>query len=89
MQQFSSYVAAGELERGTFDLIGYGRMSFAHPQFPLDIYRTGQINPKKTCISCSKCVEMMRMGSITGCVVRDPEYLKHYRVAYNEYKKKL
>lgn len=89
LRQFSAYIAAGEVERKSFDVAGFGRMAFAHPQFPIDIYRTGKINTKKVCIACSKCTEMMRMGSMTGCIVRNPDYLRRYRQAYNEYKKSI
>jgi 2,4-dienoyl-CoA reductase (NADPH2) len=63
-------------------------MAFAYPQFPIDLYRTGEIDAKKACITCSKCTELMRMDSVTGCVVRNSNYMRIYREVYREYKKK-
>jgi 2,4-dienoyl-CoA reductase-like NADH-dependent reductase (Old Yellow Enzyme family) len=85
--QYAAKFAAGEILRGSFDVAGFGRMSFAHPRFPLDIHETGLIDKKKGCIACSKCTELMRMGSVTGCVIRNPKYKQIYKEKYQEYLK--
>lgn len=71
LRQFSPYMAAGMLESGHAALIGYGREAFAYPEFANDILKKGALDPKKCCIACGKCTELMRAGSKAGCVVRD------------------
>ncbi|MCQ2435959.1 MAG: flavin oxidoreductase/NADH oxidase [Clostridia bacterium] len=79
LREFSPYVAAAALERGCADLAGFGRMAFAYEKFASDML-ADSFDAKKTCITCSKCTELMRHGSCTGCPVRDQEvYLPIYR----------
>lgn len=38
------------------------------------------MDPKKVCITCGKCTELMRSGSTAGCVIRDSgTYLPIYQ----------
>ncbi len=70
-------VAAGYIEKGGFDIAGFGRTVFAYPDFAKDILKTGGMDPKKLCICCSKCTEIMRKpGGTPGCVIRDAEVYK-------------
>lgn len=74
------YVAAGTKRAGKATLIGGGRMAFAYPDFPKDMIEKGKLNPKKVCLACSACTQLMRCGQPTGCVIRDREvYLPLYR----------
>jgi 2,4-dienoyl-CoA reductase-like NADH-dependent reductase (Old Yellow Enzyme family) len=74
------FVAAGVLERGLATLIGQGRNALAYPDSVKDLAETGSMNPKKTCITCSCCTELMRGGGPAGCVIRDREiYAPEYR----------
>ena len=75
------HVAAALMEHGGFDVAGFGRTAFAYPDFAKDILENGQMNPKKICICCSKCSEIMRTpGGTPGCVIRDPAvYLRIYQ----------
>lgn len=50
-----------------------------YPQFANDLLHDGAMDASKCCIACGKCTELMRAGSMAGCVVRDPEYLPIYR----------
>lgn len=80
LRHFSPYQAAGMISEGHADLAGYGRMSFAYPTFARDILKNGEMDAKKCCITCSKCTELMRAGSVTGCVIKDTEeYLPLYK----------
>ena len=72
------HVAAAYIERGDFDLAGFGRTVFAYPDFANDIF-DGGMKKEKCCIACSKCTELMRAGSTPGCVIRDPLYKELYR----------
>lgn len=65
-------VVAALIEEGGIDLAGFGRQSFAYPDFANDILKGG-MNKDKLCICCSKCTEIMRAGSTPGCVIRDKE----------------
>ena len=70
-------VAAGYIEKGGFDIAGFGRTVFAYPDFAKDILKTGGMDPKKLCICCSKCTEIMRKpGGTPGCVIRDAAVYK-------------
>lgn len=82
LRQFSPQLAAGILESGGADLAGFGREAFAYPAFAAEILGRGALDPKKCCIACGKCSELMRAGSVAGCVVRDSDvYLPIYRQA--------
>ena len=71
LRQFAPNLAAGMLENHMADMAGFGRMAFAYPEFASDILKNGALDPKKCCITCSKCTQLMRAGSTAGCVIRD------------------
>ena len=39
------------------------------------------LDPKQCCVACGKCSQLMRLGSMAGCVVRDSVYTALYREA--------
>ncbi len=65
-------VTAALIQEGGIDLAGFGRQTFAYPDFAKDILNGG-LQKDKLCICCSKCTEVMRAGSTPGCVIRDKE----------------
>lgn len=67
------HVAAGFIGNGDMDLAGFGRLTFACPDFANDILKNGQLQKNKLCICCSKCSNIMRAGGTPGCVIRDRE----------------
>ncbi|MHC4563591.1 MAG: FAD-dependent oxidoreductase [Planctomycetota bacterium] len=67
------FVAAATVRDGRAKMVGCGRMAFAYPDFPADIFAKGAMNPEKVCVGCSGCTQMMRDGGMAGCVVRDSE----------------
>ncbi len=80
MKEYAANLAAGTVESGRADMVGFGRMGFAYPDFAKDILTKGALDPKRVCIACSKCTELMRSGSTPGCVIRDSEvYMPLYR----------
>lgn len=80
LRQFSPQIMAGALERDYCEFVGFGRQAFAYPDFARDIIHKDELDGKKVCISCSKCVELKSNGRKTGCVIRDREiYLKEYQ----------
>ncbi|MBR5452897.1 MAG: flavin oxidoreductase/NADH oxidase [Clostridia bacterium] len=66
-------VSESLLESGVCDLVGYGRMWLAYPEFYRD-YVNGKFDPKKCCLSCSKCTELMRGKQVSGCAVFNQYY---------------
>ena len=74
-------VSSAFIERGGFDIAGFGRTVFAYPDFAKDIINTGGMDKNKICICCSKCTEIMRTkGGTPGCVIRDKDvYLPIYK----------
>ncbi len=80
LRQLAPYLAAGAVETGVSAMAGFGREFFAYPDCPKDLFKTGALAPEKCCIACGKCSELMRAGSMAGCVVRDAEtYLPLYQ----------
>ncbi|MCI8887821.1 MAG: flavin oxidoreductase/NADH oxidase [Hungatella sp.] len=80
LRQYSDLFAAGAIKEGLCDAVLFGRMSFANPAFAAQILKDGRMDPKKTCVTCGKCGDLIRAGKPTGCVVRDPDtYLGYYR----------
>ena len=77
----SPNVTAAAIGEGWFDFAGYGRETLAYPDCARDIVATGGLDPKKLCITCGKCTEIMRTkGGTPGCPVRDQEvYLPIFR----------
>lgn len=66
------------LQEGVCDLVGFGRMWLAYPDFYMD-YKNGTYAPKKCCVACSKCTELMRNGQVSGCAVFVPYYRDLYK----------
>jgi len=85
LRQFFPNVGASVIRNNEASFIGMGRMAFAYPEAPKDLMDTGILDPKKVCISCSRCTEMMRMGGSTGCVMKDKEiYGEQYKKLLRE-----
>ena len=71
-----------QLRDGICDMVGYGRMWLAYPMFYRD-YMKGAFDPKKCCLACSKCTELMRAKRVSGCAV----FNEYYRNLYKEIQK--
>ncbi len=79
-QSEGANIAAGAINKNICKIAGFGRQSFAYPQFYRDIQTNGAMDDKKCCIACGKCTELMRGGKVAGCVIRDREtYLPIYQ----------
>ncbi len=82
LRQFWPNVAAAVVERGQAAFAGLGREAFAYPDAPADLMAHGSLDQTKCCIACSKCTELMRLGSTPGCATRDrPLYSEIHREA--------
>ena len=73
LREFSAAYGAGMIEDGSCALAGFGRMSFAYPDFVHNLFETGAVSREKCCAACSKCSAMMRAGKMAGCPVFDKE----------------
>jgi 2,4-dienoyl-CoA reductase-like NADH-dependent reductase (Old Yellow Enzyme family) len=79
LRQYSAQYSAGAINNKMCDLMCFGRMAFANPEFPNQILKNGQLDSKKVCITCGKCGDLIRAGLPTGCVVRDSgTYINYY-----------
>ncbi|MDR0845805.1 MAG: NADH:flavin oxidoreductase [Tannerella sp.] len=83
-REYGANIAAGCIEKGWIDLAGFGRQSFAYPDFANDLLTYGKMERKKCCIACTKCTELMRFGREAGCVIKDGKtYLPIWKAATN------
>lgn len=71
-----------QLRDGICDMVGYGRMWLAYPDFYRD-HLNGNFEVKKCCLACSKCTELMRAKRVSGCAV----FHEYYRNLYTEIQK--
>ena len=67
-----------QLSDSVCDMVGYGRMWLAYPMFYRD-YLNRAFDPKKCCLACSKCTELMRAKQVSGCAVFNEYYRKLYK----------
>lgn len=71
LRQFMPYAGAANIEDGKAAMLGIGRQAFAYPNCANDILQKGEMDPRKCCVACSKCTQIMRDHGRTGCVIRD------------------
>ena len=71
LRNFLPNAAAANIRAGRCTLVGLGRESFAYPNAPADVLEKGAMDPKKCCITCSLCTQIMRDHGTTGCVIRN------------------
>ena len=86
LRQFMPHVGSGAVRSGGAAIIGIGRGALAYPDAVRDVLATGQMDAGKCCISCSACIQLMRDGGATGCVIKDsdtygPEYRRRRHFA--------
>lgn len=71
LRNYLPNAAAANIRTGRCTLVGLGRESFAYPNAPADVLEKGAMDPKKCCITCSLCTQIMRDHGTTGCVIRN------------------
>ncbi len=80
LRQYADLYTAGAVEAGFCDGMLFGRMAFADPDFANEIVKDGRINPKRVCVTCGKCGDLIRAHKPTGCVIRDSQtFLPFYK----------
>ena len=80
--ELSPFAAAGLVEEGMTDFVGFGRMSFAYPDLAKDI-PGGCFDVKKVCVACGGCSYLKKNVQKSGCIIRN----KFYNNVYKEFKK--
>ena len=76
------------LDEHVCSLCGFGRMTFAYPQFYQDYLKNGELDKNMVCLKCGNCTKMMRAGTVAGCPVRDKEtYMPLFKAAMEKMKK--
>lgn len=89
LRQFADLYTAGAVEQGLCDGMLFGRMAFADPDFANEIVKQGRIDPKRVCMTCGMCGDLIRAHKPTGCVVRDGKTFKPFYKEFLEEKKQL
>ena len=80
LRQYADLFTAGAVEQGLCDGMLFGRMAFADPDFANEIVKSGRIDPKRVCMTCGMCGDLIRAHKPTGCVVRDADtFMPFYR----------
>lgn len=87
LRQYADLYSAGAIEEGLCDGMLFGRMAFADPSFANEIVKTGRIDPKRVCLTCGCCGDLIRAHKPTGCVVRDPDTFLGFFREFQEIKK--
>ena len=88
LRQFADLYTAGAVEEGFCDGMLFGRMAFADPDYAKEIIKNGRIDPKRVCMTCGKCGDLIRAHKPTGCVIRDPKTFMPFYKEFLEIKKK-
>ena len=88
LRQFAALYTAGAVEEGFCDGMLFGRMAFADPDYANEIIKNGRIDPKRVCMTCGKCGDLIRAHKPTGCVIRDPKTFMPFYKEFLEIKKK-
>ena len=89
LRQYADLYTAGAVEQGLCDGMLFGRLAFADPDFAGEILKNGRIDPKRVCLTCGKCGDLIRAHKPTGCVVRDPQTFLPFYKEFMEEKKDL
>lgn len=88
LRQFADLYTAGAVEEGFCDGMLFGRMAFADPDYANEIIKNGRIDPKRVCMTCGKCGDLIHAHKPTGCVIRDPKTFMPFYKEFLEIKKK-
>ncbi|MCR5006985.1 MAG: flavin oxidoreductase/NADH oxidase [Oribacterium sp.] len=87
LRQYADIYSAGAIEQGYCDGMLFGRMAFADPDYANEIIKNGRIDPKKVCLTCGKCGDLIRAHKPTGCVIRDAKTFMPFYKEFLEIKK--
>lgn len=71
---FAPYVAAGCIEDGVYDIVGFGRGVLSDPNYIANILYNDTVDRDKLCLCCDGCFGLQGQGLPAGCVMRSPFY---------------
>jgi 2,4-dienoyl-CoA reductase-like NADH-dependent reductase (Old Yellow Enzyme family) len=74
LQEWMPEVAAGVVEAGGADLVGYGRGVLSYPELPRETLAGAALERARLCRTFSDCTTAPRNGLISGCYPIDPFY---------------
>jgi NADPH2 dehydrogenase len=74
LQEWMPAVAAGVVDRGGADLVGYGRGVLSYPELPAHVLAGVATERARLCRTFSDCTTAPRNGLISGCYPLDPYY---------------
>lgn len=84
LRNFIPYIGAANLASHSCSFIGLGRCAIAYPDAPRDILSGRGMDPRKCCVTCSRCTQIMRDHGRTGCVIRDADTYAPLYLQYRE-----
>ena len=87
LRAYADLFSAGAVEQSLCDGMLFGRMAFADPDFANEIVKNGRIDPKRVCLTCGKCGDLIRAHKPTGCVIRDSKTFMPFYKEFLEIKK--
>lgn len=71
LREYAPAVAAGGIEKGWFDLAGFGRQTIAYPDMVEDLFTDGGMRREKCCRACCGCTTMIKVkGEQVKCIFR-------------------
>lgn len=74
LQEWMPAVAAGIVETGGADLVGYGRGVLSYPELPAHVLAGLATERARLCRTFSDCTTAPRNGLVSGCYPLDPYY---------------
>ena len=78
LREYADLFTAGAVEEGLCDGMLFGRISFANPDFANEIVNNGRIDPKRVCVTCGKCGDLIRAHKPSGCTLVAKTNQKQY-----------
>lgn len=74
MREYGPGVAAAEIEKGSYDMAGFGRLSICFPRMVEKILSGEGLNRKDCCVTCCGCTNLIKKsGKMLRCILREKE----------------
>lgn len=73
LRQYFPHFAAARVARGHVKVVGLGRGALAYPSFARELAAGTALDPRKVCVLCGSCSQIMIDGGRAGCVIHDSE----------------
>lgn len=71
LREYGPYVAAGGIEKGWFDVAGFGRQTIAYPEMIDDLMNGDGMKREKCCRTCCGCTRLIKeKGENVRCIFR-------------------